>query len=129
MSLASRIQAKLKSNPYELYFEELDATVFLYPLTVEQQSKYLQLKTPIKRKVYLLTSVITSSDHEYIAANEKEALTLPENMVVLCETVINMLTQGCKHSVVNKLVDNYISSINPDFEPHVITEEEENPNL
>uniref|UniRef100_UPI004048E1D7 hypothetical protein n=1 Tax=Shewanella sp. TaxID=50422 RepID=UPI004048E1D7 len=129
MSLASRIQAKLKSNPYELYFEELDETVFLYPLTVEQQSKYLQLKTPIKRKAYLLTSVITSIDHEYIAANEKEALALPENMVVLCETVINMLTQGCKRNVVDKLVDNYISSLNPDFEPHVIAEDEQSPNL
>lgn len=129
MSLASRIIAKQKGQPYELYFEDLDVTMLLYPMSVEQRSKYLSLKTLQKRQAYLLyTTVYSKEDNEPVAANEKEAMALADNVAALCDSITNMLTMGCKHSVLDKLVANIQESLNPDFKEHVISEDEQHPN-
>ena len=118
MSLASKIINKQRSLPYELYFDDLDVTIQLYPLTVEQRNRVsplLEKNKEAKAQALMILSAATDLDGNPIADNEKEALSLPENVVGLCVSVIQFLTQGTKHNVIDKIVDHYIASNNPDL--------------
>lgn len=118
MSAATKLLQKYKATRYPLYFEPLDITLYIQPLTVGQRQASQKVKLIDKQHTYVFSIAVYDEAGDLFADSQKEVEDLPESLVGLCVATIFQLTNGASHQTCDKVVEHFLRSVN-------ITDEDE----
>lgn len=112
MSLATQLMKKFAATRYPLYYEQLDVTVYLQPLTFGQRQAAQKIKTTDKQHQFVFSIAVFDEAGEPVVSKLEEVDNLPELFVGLCCSTVFQLTNGASHATCDKVVTHFLKSVN-----------------